>query len=216
MAKYKLTYNKLVVNSNCTTDELFVDTFEGPPKALKEHVKKMWSQGCCNVAAYKEGTTYRKKRRVQLKVDYRELSNINIVLEITKYALFDHLFNFPELPDIEEEYAVNCGNGFTAKFNVLKSLKDTGGNYKFWVDSLLYLDDTVVCHPYLNESFEGEFHFEVGEEVVIVEVIPDMDAVMKSFEPETINIPKLLISVSTIDDEIDGSPITDKDYFEEE
>lgn len=201
MTKYTLVYRKIHPRTNRFIGESITEKFEGSSDELKEHIRKMWSQGCCNVAAYKEGTTYRKKRRVKLKVDCRELNNVNNILKITENALSDLQFTFPKLPDIEAKYTVDCGNGFTAKFNALYSLKDTGGNYKYWVDSLLYLDDTVVCHLCLNESFQGEFSFDVGEEVVVVDVVPDIDAVKKSFEPKTVKFPKLLISVSILDDE---------------
>lgn len=198
MTKYTLVYRKLEPNTDRFTGENFSHEFEGSSDELKEHVRKMWSQGCCNiwVTNRKKDTTPPKRSFTELKINANELRRINSILNIYTSVIDDpSLYAITQLPDIEAIYSVDCGNGFTAKINALRRMTEMNAVF---ADAQLYYKDMLVYRTGLTglpEAAEAAIDFELGEEVIYVKIVPCHE------EPKTVKFPKLLISMSVLDDE---------------
>lgn len=196
MTKYTLAYFKLDPSDNTFIGDRIVEDFYGSPKEIKEHTRNLWSQGYCNVKVmHADVKTTQEKRTVQLEVNTKELRRVNSILSICQSTYDDNaLYTLTKLPDIKAVYTIDCGNGFTAMVNALRRLPNPNGVY---VNTLMYYNGTLVYRTFTTGLFTGPYSFDLGNEVITVEIVPKTD------KPGTIKFPKLLVSVSILEDEND-------------
>jgi hypothetical protein len=185
---YDIFFNKLV-NGELTTGDRHKESFKGNSEALMGHVETMWSQGCYNVAAYRNGYIDQIKD-ITFKVNDEEFRVINSILALGTYTNSKE-YEVSELPDMIAEYSVDCGGGFVAKILVYP---DEGATTTVWVEPWLYYGDTMVCSAPLSLSLDGGFCFEAGETEFIVYIEPDPDA------PKRIAVPKLVVAPSVLEE----------------